>query len=495
MIEVTRRTVACGVLVLVNCLLSTAQEARPVRVLVDRSHEWLFAYDDLAERKLRPAGFEVVLTDASLDSKTRLRDCDVVFVQQTVSGFDFSDTEIAQLKGYVERGGRLVVVGNPACPIRKLAAAFGFTLRARSCRLPLRSEPWLCASWGAQAELQTRPMSCCVESNGPAKKLITDQDEVPVALLKEHGRGRVLCFADDSAYWDFCAQRDKDLRVPNVPTTVALFKCLVPGRPLNGPGPAVTRVPAERELDLGPLLVRYSNPVEDRAKGLLDLLPQINTFVAKANGGTPPTDQFIVNILASGGGGWSGGKEIGIQCGGSVASNVAVIAHELTHSWTGPLPGILGEGWASMVGMRAAAAFGFAREAEEERRMWAARFRNLEKDGRTLDLTLSERDPSLFGACEGKMMWMVEQLEAEYGADFMPRFLEICRALKGPQAPTLQEVLYYFSLTAGADLGPAQRQLGITVRPPPPVSPEELERKLAAYRQRNEQRSKQAPPP
>jgi hypothetical protein len=192
---------------------------------------------------------------------------------------------------------------------------------------------------------------------------------------------------------------------------VALFQCLVPDRPMKGPGPTVVRIPAERELTLGPLLVRYSDPVADRAQVLLGLLPRVSAFVAKANGGRPPTEQFTVNILASGGGGWSGGQEIGVQCGGRVAANVAVIAHELTH--------------------------------------------------------------------------MIEQLEAEHGADFMPRFLELCRALKGSEAPTLQEVLYHFSLVAGTDLAPAQRQLGTTVQRPPPIPPEELQRKLAAYRTRS----------
>ena len=310
MMRLLRRASACAAIALASGSSSAAHEQRPVRVLVDRSHEWLFAHDDLAERMLRPAGFEIVLCDASLDSKLKLQDCDVVVVQQTTNAFPFSDPEIARLKEYVKHGGRLVVVGNPACPVKKLAAAFGFSLRPRPCRLPLRCEPWLCASWGAEAELRTRPMACCVEGDGSVKELVTDQDGVPVALLKELGRGHVLCFSDDGAYWDFCAQRDKDLRVPNVPSTVALFKCLVPEQPRRTPGPAVIRTPAERELELGPLLVRYSNPVADRAQALLDLLPRVSAFVAKANGGRPPTEQFIVNVLASGGGGWSGGKEI-----------------------------------------------------------------------------------------------------------------------------------------------------------------------------------------
>ncbi|MHB8973242.1 MAG: hypothetical protein ACYC3X_16785 [Pirellulaceae bacterium] len=312
--------------------------------------------------------------------------------------------------------------------------------------------------------------------------MITDQDGVAVAILKDYGRGKILCFADNGAYWDFCAQRDNDLRVPNVPTTVALFKCLVPDRQISGEGLGVVRIPAERELDLEPLLVRYSNPVASQAHGLLELLPKVADFVAKANGGKPLTDRFIVNILASGGGGWSGGREIGVQCGGSMASNVAVIAHELTHSWTGPLPGILGEGWASMVGMRAAAALGFVKEAADEKRSWMDQFRSAEQAGTQLDIIRAETDRSVFGACEEKMMWMVERLEAKYGTDFMPRFLEICRALKGRQSPSTQEALYFFSLTAGDDLTPTFRELGITMVLPAAVPRAELQRKLEALR-------------
>jgi hypothetical protein len=260
-----------------------AREAARVRVLVDRSHEWLFAHDDLSERMLRPAGFEVVMCDASLDTTAKLKDFDIVFVQQASGAFPFSDDERALLKRFVEGGGRLIIVANPTCPS------------------------------------------------------------------------------------------------------------------------AGVRIPAERELDVGSLLVRYANPVASEARGLLELLPKVADFVAAANGPKPPTDRFIVNILASGGGGWSGGREIGVQCGGSMASNVAVIAHELTHSWTGPLPGILGEGWASMVGMRAAAALGFAKEAEDENRSWMGQFHRAEQASTKLDITRVETDRSVFGACEAKM--------------------------------------------------------------------------------------------
>jgi len=481
-----RQLMALAAMAVTTASLDTLPCARaePVRVLIDRSHEWMFAYDDLSERMLRPAGFAVVMCNASLDTKAKLRDFDIVFVQQTCHAFDFSDEECGLLKGYVEGGGCLVIVGSPKCPIARLTAAFGFTFGSKPCRLPLRADEWLCSSFGAEATLRTRPMSCCVTGPADGRTLVVDQSGVAVAVMAACGKGKVACFADDAAYWDFCAQRDKDLRVPNVPTTVALFKCLIPDKKPGGEGPPVVRLPAERELELPGMLVRHSNPVASQAKPLLDVLPRVAGLVAKANGGRPPAERFIVNILACGGGGWSGGREVGIQCGGSPGANIAVIAHELTHSWTGPLPGIIGEGWASMVGMRAARDLGYPDDAGRERRSWQEQMDRAESGGKKLDLTLADSDRRLFGPCEAKMMWMVERLEAKYGADFMPRFLEICRALKGHRSPTIQEVLYYFSLAAGEDLGPAYRKLGIAYQPPPAISPDELQRKLLVYRQK-----------
>jgi len=453
------------------------------RVLIDRSHEWLFAYDDLSERMLRPAGFEVVMCDASLDTKAKLQDFDIVFVQQTGNAFGFSRDECRLLLEYVKGGGRLLLVASPKCPIAGLAGQFGFALRPHECRLPLRTAESLCRDFGAEPMLQTRPMHCRLEGPRNGQPLIIDQLGAVVAAKVDLGKGTLICFADDAAYWDFCAQRDKDLRVPNVPTTVALFKCLLPEKQPTGEGPPVVRIPAERELELGGLLVRYSNPVAPQAKQLLDVLPKIAELVAKANGGKPPTDKFTVHILAASGGGWSGGREIGIQCGGSPGANIAVIAHELTHSWTGPLPGIIGEGWASTVGMRVTKQLGHAEDAHRERRSWQEKYERAEAGGNRLDITQADTDRRLFGPCEAKMMWMIERLEAQYGPDFMPRFLEICHALKGRQSPTTHEVLYYFSLTAGEDLAPAYLRLGINYQSPPAVSVEELQRRLEAYRQ------------
>ena len=85
------------------------------------------------------------------------------------------------------------------------------------------------------------------------------------------------------------------------------------------------------------------------------------------------------------------------------------------------------------------------------------------------------------------MMGMIEELEKAYGNDFMPRFLQLTRALKASQCPTLQEVLAYFGLVAGRDLRPWYHDLGITYAPPALPPDEVIQAKLTAYRVRLKQ--------
>jgi hypothetical protein len=452
-----------------------------VRVLVDRSHQWLFAHDDVAYRMLQPRGFDVVLCDASLDTKEKLRDYDIVMFQQVSEAgpFAVSDAEIALLKDYVAGGGKLLLVANPKCPAGRLATAFGFSIMPAVCKLPLRPEAWLRRSFGAEAELRTGPMSYRIDGPLAAVKVICDQTGAAVALKSEYGKGAVLCFADDATYWDFCAQRDARQQVPNVPTTVALFRCLVPDKRPGGQRAAVRSVRGERELKLGALQVFYSNPVAACAQPLLEKLPKVVSLVEKANGRQAPDGYFGMHILASGGGGWAGERDIGVQCGGNMYGNVSVIAHELTHILEGPLPGVVGEGWASMVGWRVGAQLGYRHEADAERSSWLAQSTNYEKNGKSLDITLAESDRALFGPCEGKLMGLVEQLEAAHGPDFMPRFLRLRHAVYGRKFLNIQEVLHLFSRTAGRDCTAEFRRLGITVSTPP-ISPDELPKRIDA---------------
>jgi hypothetical protein len=240
----------------------------------------------------------------------------------------------------------------------------------------------------------------------------------------------------------------------------------------------------ELNAEIGGLYVRWSKPLEQRAQILVAVLPKVSAAIARRNGGLPPSDSIEVNIIATGGGGWSSGRAIGVQCDGTLGANVAVIAHELTHSWEGPLPGVFGEGWASLVGMRVVAELGMAETAVKERRSWHQQFLKRDPTMHALDITRSEHERAIFGPCEGKAMWMIEQLEGRFGDDFMQRFLELRHALKGNAPLEFDDVLYYFTLAAGQDLSPWYRELGISYRPPDPLSSKTIRERLDEYRAR-----------
>ncbi len=452
------------------------------RVLIDRSHEWLFAYDDLSQRMLRPAGFEVVLSDASLGATEPLASFDIVMVQQTRSRFPFSAGEVEALSRYLDAGGNVLLVGSPRTPIAEVVAHFGINLQSCDGRAPVQCADLL-RQFGADATLQTRAIRCALSTQGRAEPLIADASGNLLALIARRGAGKLTVFADDAAYWDFCAQRDEALRVPNTSTTVALFRLLLGDRVPAGEGPPVRRVPGEHTVEVGTLTVRYSDPIADSVGPLLEVLPRVEDHVIQANG-RRPAGHLAVHVLATGGGGWSGGKEIGIQCGGDLSATIAVIAHEMTHSCEGPLPGILSEGWASLVGMRAAYSLGFPEAAREERRSWQHRWDNAKRENGPLDLAARDIPRNLFGGYEGKMMSLVEHLEDTYGKDFMPRFLELKWAIAGKRQISMQDVLWLFSVTAGEDLSEFYRSIGTTYRPTMDLTPQEIETRLSAYRRK-----------
>lgn len=485
-------TVTLGATLLIAQLCSPGNAAPAYKlepgcahVLIDRSHQWMFAYDDLGEKILPPHGFQAVLCDASLDAVAKLKDFDVVLVEQTGTKVEFSAEEVEMLSRYVTEGGGLLLVGRPDLPIAVVAEAFGLQMLAQTGTPPLLVANWLSKDFGADPVARPAAVNYIVRPSNQVQPVLVDSKGLPVAVMRAYGKGRILLFADDGNYWDFCAQRDPKGNVPHGSITAALFKCLAPQVKPTKPAPTpAIRIPGELEMKAGNLRLLHSGPLATQTQAYSKFIPRIAEMVAQANGDIPPVEQFTVHMLAGGGGGWSGGREIGIGCDGTLDFNVKVIAHELTHSWFGPMVGMFGEGWPSLVGMRVARELGFAKSAEDERRQWHEGFVKVDPTTRQLDLVKAEPDRSLGAACEGKAMWMIEQLETRFGKDFMRRFNEARNALKPGESLSVQDVLYLFCLASDTDLSLWYRELGISYQPPAQIAPDELRRKLDAYRER-----------
>jgi len=418
-------------------------------VYIDRSHDWMFAYDDLADRMLAPTGFDAVLSDASLTAVGPLDRFAVVVVQQLSWPTLVSCDETTLLKNYVRQGGRLVLITKPEMPLEALAQEFGFRLRAGGAA-PLQAAGPLVEN-GSPRSVPTRAVRFHLQRSPAHTVLIEDGNGDPVVAAVNVGQGRVVVWADDHAYWDFCAQRDKHTgEVASAPTTTALFQWLVDGTAAKTKG-RTPRVFAENVDQRGALIFRYALPVASPAQEMIERVPAVLKVVKKWNGLGPPVDQpFTIHWLAAGGGGWAGPRGAGVCVfGADPAYPIKVMGHELTHSASGNLTRAFGEAWAVIVGVRSAAALGYVESARKEIDANLAQLKREDPTLRKLDLMDSMRGP-MNHAYQRKALWLMLQLEKRYGSDFMSRFLALRNHKYGLRTPIdLQQVFELFAETSG----------------------------------------------
>lgn len=373
---------------------------------------------------LAPVGFDVVLSDASLTAVGPLADFAVVVVQQLSWPTKLSVSEAAVLTEYVEQGGKLVIVTKAGLPAEKLAKSFGFGL-TKGGRAPLHASNQL-VEHGSSRQIPTRSVRHHLRPADGQTVLVEDAGGNPVAASRAIGRGRVVVWADDHAYWDFCAQRDKITNlVASAPTTTAMFKWLL-GCETGKRRGRVSRVVAENVQRSGSLEFRYSKPSADAAAEVMAKVPDVMEVVEKWNGGGPPPERpFTINWLSAGGGGWAGGHAAGVCVyGKDPAYPIKVMAHELTHSTTGPWPRAFNEAWASLVGMRAAEALGHPKSADDELARIIRRLDKVDPTRRDLDMMDSDNGP-MNHDYKHKATWMLLELEKKYGDDFVARFLAL----------------------------------------------------------------------
>ena len=414
-------------------------------VYVDRSHDWLFAYDDLADRMLRPMGFDVVLSDCSLSAVSNIVKYDVLVLLNIGVQSTFSEKEMALVLDYASGGGSVVVVTKPDAPVARLARRLDFRFTGTGQR-PMIAGGSLTAN-GSPRHIATRWVNVSLTPPAGAETLVTDAVGSPVAAAVQYGKGRIVIWADDYGYWDFCAQRDPDMHVASAPTTVALFRWLADSAdsPENG---TVRRVEAEKIIQHGSLTLRYSEPIADDVDGLLRAMPDILQVVRKWNGRDLPSHPpFVIHFLATGGGGWAGPYGVGISVYGG-AYPIKVMGHEMTHSITGPFPAVFGEGWASVVGMRAAEALGKVEDARSEHDQIMRRLDTIDPNRDALDIMQSEKGPYVQDYYH-KAIWMILELERNYGKDFMARVLDLRDSKYGVRGKTnLTQLLELFAEVA-----------------------------------------------
>jgi len=395
-----------------------------LEVLIDCSHEWRGEIGTVASY-LKQSGIGVTISDASLDHmKERLADYEVVLVWQETASLSFTDPEVQMLKDYVNRGGRLLVIGTtktPApYPVRKVLDALLCPLRAPQTQV-----------------------NC--------------------------GDGKVKFFDNTGL---FQQPRLGDARESRE-EVVEIFQKLMPYEAGNRSTVDEYVKPEETEA-VGPIRIEASwrlRPSADRTKELLGkVLEQIRlTYKDELAEG------MTVRLLPRGWSDWtgnmvfaSGGFEGVPEQARELSKAVALYGWFPEGKWINYPPWIT-NGWCDLVGLRICFKVGFKQEAEAWRKelMDAYKPNPAKPDG--IDLAMSAAG----GSREylAKAQWVLETVELNQSKETLSQLRRTLKryAAAGRMTDSMstRNVIFYLSQALGQDMFGFFQAIGTSVRPVP----------------------------
>lgn len=385
-------------------------------VLVDLSHEFTFTYDIFAQHApYWDSKFKRTSNNANLASESvDLARYDIVVINQGETGVAFGKDEIDRLHAWVhDRGGRLVLVarGQENLPLAKLAARFNITFPSTIASKPYQivAHP---ATLGVSDFVTSvgAPPGTVVSSSSQCDTLVTDSKQKSVVLACSWGAGRVVAISEPAFVANPYVQE-----IINVKFTKQLMSWL--GTRMRAETTTIPRriVPEiEKILTGGAKLLFTANTADapfvsavETQHAKIDQELQRITGLQNVYG-----DRMTFIALPCGGGGYSGGAEVGVCGFGDTGFMTMVFAHELMHSFDNPNAGPeMMHPVISYVATKVATALGgaAATAAAEEKRAWDIGFKSADPTGTMLDVT----NESAFDR-RGKMYWIMGRLEGAY---------------------------------------------------------------------------------
>ncbi|MFQ5804831.1 MAG: hypothetical protein ACE5I3_00100 [Phycisphaerae bacterium] len=467
-----------------------AGTGRNLSVLVDTSMEFLFVYDHLAGF-LRREGYTVTQNRGTLHTAL-LDDYDIVLIQQLTTPLRFEAQFIAGLKDWVERGGRLFIVGHgvqwrnrnrrsrESFPLNAVAEVFGFRFNERDKgRFPLRGTAHpIAKGTPTLTEDKYDPRARIwgpgwLKANGvglieaeSAEPVFVDADGKVVMAARKTGQGRVVAFTGKRLLWG-CTHESSVQHDPEIKTLVRrVFDWLREGRPSRAPRPDVVRVRhPDIEIKGKRTSIRTTEVLRGRAEYTLEQFDRVYDVLYDYFK-VPAYSQLRMNALAGAGGGWRAADEIGIAVLASDEGIRSLLLWEMTNGWGPPIPDSWVEMWAVHTGQVLRGRLAIGSPAEQiltrHRKLQEA----IEIDPHLNKLDLADAgDEKTHRKVLGKASYVVEQLERTYPG-FISRLCRIHRAQDSwTEQVSMQEFVYLCSLAAGKDLYPYFQSLGTTVEP------------------------------
>ena len=437
--------------------------SRPYRILIDQSHDYSFLWDwKMGSEYMSRVGVRYTRNMATLDSTANsdLLKYDAFMIPQVWSNAEFLPEEIEQIKLFVERGGGLLLVGSPLYfpdsldyPMNNLAKEFGVSFHRGGNILKVFriKEHEITKNVNEYVTESTSLKSITVPSDWDT--LITDSQDRIVASAGTYGAGRVIATCDVQMI-NFAGNINQTL-IGNMAKWLTVS--------MNGADSSFT--PPERKypenvLTQNLITYRYARNLVERINFLYNNYDSVTTQLKKMMSVDCVYNLNII-ALATGGGGYSSGSEVGIGLLTGDPFALAVFAHEMTHSWQQPGGEVpwMGEGWAILSAERVCQHYGgeYEQWAVNERQGFMDLFYQYDPMGKTIDITEygTERMSVPNGVYTGKCFWLLENLESQYGSDLMNRYFRLRRKYYDPAlhgAITTQKIVYFLSWAAGQEL-------------------------------------------
>lgn len=438
--------------------------ARPYRVLIDQSHDYSFLWDwKMGSSYLSRVGIKYSRNMATLDSIANpdLFKFDVIMIPQAWSNADFLAEEIDQIKYFVQHGGGLLLVGSGVnksdsldFPMVKLADAFNLEFSSLANVLKVfRIYDHEITNGVDSYETQSNSIGF-LKVPTDWDTLITDTHNKVIAAAGYYGDGKIVALSDPNVI-NFEATHNQTL-VTNIGKWLS--------SELAGYDSTFTpkeRIYPENTLEQDLIIYHFARNMQNRVMFLFNNYDSVTAKLRRMMSVDCVYDDLNILALATGGGGYSSGSEVGI---GLLTSNefaLAVYAHELTHSWQHPGGEIpwMGEGWAILSAERVCRMYGGGYEqwAEGEYQSLLNLFYQYDPMGKTIDITEygTDRMSVPNGVYIGKFIWLIESLESKYGDDFMNRYFQMRRKYYDPVIHggiTTQKTVYFLSWAAGEEL-------------------------------------------
>ncbi|WOH36602.1 hypothetical protein RI844_14655 [Thalassotalea fonticola] len=353
----------------------------------------------------------------------------------------YTAKDVAHLNKYLTAGGGLFLVNTAIMQespnARALLQEYGVAIAKEM------SNGRIFSADGEEYEISKQVNLLALDDKYEWEVLAADESDNPVIATREQGKGHVTVssFSPFKRIQTKGKQLADDFRFPNYELMQPIFKQTASGKTVKKEI-NLDSIPTDKVKDMGSFQIRYTDYsahiVEKVLKDYNVIYPELEKYMGvPMAAGHGEGEIFAIDLLATGGGGVSYGKRIGISM--FKDNYFGILGHELTHSWVLPHGEPLsGEGIAIHVGSKTQALASKKIGYEKGVKIGSTTLTNriskaVKAEGfKQWDpINMSAKEGISFGKTitHGKYLYIIDHFETTYGEDVVARYFQLKRKL------------------------------------------------------------------